>query len=326
MFLLAAAASSAAGTAEVVLSSDFRIDEAGAVSIATAISGMRHEARRYPEYGAIEWQVRLKNPTGTTAPLYQDLKSADFVVRFPTPGPVTLHWNKGSHAESSDFERRVEALTNGRSFALESFGGRSSDGAMPYFNLAGNGGGLIVAVGWTGDWRTSFEAPSEGHVRVLAGLKRSRFRLSTGEEVRLPSILVMSYRGDWLDGQNQFRRLMLRHFTPANQPPLKLMPVAASVHGMIGFNDTTEANLVALARDMAALKLPLDTFWLDAGWNDGGFPPGQGNPEPDPKRFPRGRHRHLPAGLQSVSRVLLAYQRGAGRSWAAGGALHQRAL
>ena len=58
----------------------------------------------------------------------------------------------------------------------------------------------------------------------------------------------MSYRGDWLEGQNRFRRLMLQHFTPKSHPPLELMPVAASVHGMIGFNDTTEANLVRPGR------------------------------------------------------------------------------
>jgi alpha-galactosidase len=57
---------------------------------------------------------------------------------------------------------------------------------------------------------------------------------------------------------------------------------------MIGFNDTTETNLVALCADLAATRLPLDTFWLDAGWNQGGFAGGQGNPDPDPARFPRG--------------------------------------
>jgi alpha-galactosidase len=34
--------------------------------------------------------------------------------------------------------------------------------------------------------------------------------------------------------------------------------------------------------------LPLDTFWLDAGWNEGGFAGGQGNPAAEPGRFPRG--------------------------------------
>ena len=44
-----------------------------------------------------------------------------------------------------------------------------------------------------------------------------------------------------------------------------------------------------LAQHIAALKLPIDTFWLDAGWNKGGFPRRtEGNPNPDPVRFPHG--------------------------------------
>ena len=118
-------------------------------------------------------------------------------------------------------------------------------------------------------------------------MKRSRFRLQDGEQVSLPSVLVMAYHGEWIAGQNQFRGLMLRHFTP-RASALDLMPVAASVHGMIGFNDTTEAKLTALAGDVAACRLPLDTYWLDAGWNQGGFPPARAIRPPTPARFPRG--------------------------------------
>jgi alpha-galactosidase len=248
----------------------------------------RFTQRAYPTFQAVEWQVRLRGPGQGGAPLFEQVKSADFVARFPAGSDLALHWSKGSHDQPADFQPREDVLTNRQPFVLESFGGRSSDGAMPYFNLATPRGGLIVAVGWTGDWRASFESLGAGEVRVTAGLKRARFRLRAGEEVRLPSVLVMSYAGDWLDGQNQFRRLMLHHFTPSNWPPARLMPVAASVHGMIGFNDTTASNLVALAADLAATKLPLDTFWLDAGWNAGGFPLGQGNPAAEPSRFPQG--------------------------------------
>jgi alpha-galactosidase len=253
-----------------------------------SVPGLNIESRAYPEHAATEWQFRLRAPESGESPLYENLKSADFEVVFPANSPVTVHWSKGSHSEPGDFEPKTNPLTVGHAFSLASFGGRSSDGVMPYFNLAGEGGGIIVAIGWTGDWKASFEALSDGKVRVMTGLQRSRFKLRPGEEVRLPSILVMSYSGDWLNGQNQFRRLMLAHFTPTNHPPMELMPVAASVHGMFGFDVTTEEKLTQLASDIAALKLPLDTYWLDAGWNQGGFPKAQGNPNADPERFPRG--------------------------------------
>lgn len=252
------------------------------------LDGGVFEARMYPAFDATEWQIRLRAPADRESPIYEDVPSADFVVTMPVAERVTLHWSRGSHDSAADFEPRSETLTEGRRVVLESFGGRSSDGTMPYFNLAAPGGGLILAVGWTGDWRATFEALGEGRVRVRSGLKRSRFRLPAGESVRLPSLLVMPYAGDRLDGQNRFRRLMLAEFSPAGRPPLELMPVAASVHGMIGFNDTTATNLVGIARTLAAAGLSLDTFWLDAGWNAGGFPRAQGNPDADGTRFPAG--------------------------------------
>ena len=252
------------------------------------VPGLRIETQAYPDQAATEWQFRLRAPEAGESPLYENLKSADFEVAFPPDAKVRLHWNKGSHSEPGDFEPKTNPLVVGEVFSLESFGGRSSDGVMPYFNLAGEGGGLIVAVGWTGDWKATFELQANGKVRVIAGLKRTRFRLAPDEEVRLPSILALNYSGDWIDGQNKFRRLMLAHHTPKNHPPMTLMPVEAGVHGIFPFNETSEDKLVKLASDVAALKLPLDCYHLDAGWNEGGFPKGQGNPQADPIRFPNG--------------------------------------
>jgi alpha-galactosidase len=252
------------------------------------VTGLRIETQAYPDHTATEWQFRLRAPEAGESPLYENLKSADFEVAFPPDAKVRLHWSKGSHSEPGDFEPKTNPLVVGEPFVLESFGGRSSDGVMPYFNLASESGGLIVAVGWTGDWKASFELQANGKVRVIAGLKRTRFRLAPGEEVRLPSILALNYSGDWIDGQNQFRRLMLAHHTPKNHPPMTLMPVEAGVHGIFPFNETSEEKLVQLATDIAALKLPLDCYHLDAGWNEGGFPKGQGNPQADPIRFPNG--------------------------------------
>ena len=252
------------------------------------VPGLRIETQAYPDHAATEWQFLLRAPEAGESPLYENLKSADFEVAFPADAAVMLHWSKGSHSEPRDFEPKANPLVVGEIFSLESFGGRSSDGVMPYFNLAGEGGGLIVAIGWTGDWKASLELQANGTVRVTAGLKRTRFRLPPGEELQLPSLLVMNYEGDWIAGQNDFRRLLLVHFTPKNHPPMTLMPVQAGVHGIFPFNETSEEKLVKLAADVAALELPLDCYHLDAGWNEGGFPKGQGNPQADPIRFPNG--------------------------------------
>ena len=242
-----------------------------------------HEA-----FDAVEWQVRLSLPADGKSPLFEQPNSADFVVRFPRDASLTLHAARGSHAEPSDFQPLEAALARARPVLMESYGGRSSDGFLPYFNLASIEGGLVVAIGWSGNWRASFEAIGDGGVRVIAGLKRARFRLRQGGSLRLPGIVLMRYRGNWLDGQNRFRRLMRHAFSPTSHGAMRMLPVAASVHGMLAFNDTTEQKLTALAADIGTTNLPVDTFWLDAGWNEGGFPGAQGNPDADRVRFPRG--------------------------------------
>lgn len=242
----------------------------------------------YEMFDAVEWQIRLALAAERNSPLFEEPNCAEFVVRFPRGASLTLHAGKGSHAEPADFRPLEFVLTQTRPVLMESHGGRSSDGFLPYFNLASKEGGLIVAIGWSGDWRASFEAIGDGGVRVIAGLKRARFRLRQGVSLRLPGIVLMRYRGHWLDGQNRFRRLMRHAFSPTSHSAMQMMPVAASVHGMLAFNDTTEQKLTALAVDIAATKLPVDTFWLDAGWNEGGFPGAQGNPDADRARFPRG--------------------------------------
>jgi alpha-galactosidase len=133
------------------------------------VPGLRIETQAYPDHAATEWQFRLRAPEAGESPLYENLKSADFEVGFAPDAKVRLHWSKGSHSEPGDFEPKTNALVVGEVFSLESFGGRSSDGVMPYFNLASESGGLIVAIGWTGDWKASFELQKNGSLRVTAG-------------------------------------------------------------------------------------------------------------------------------------------------------------
>lgn len=223
---------------------------------------------RYDRYGASEWSLRMRNDGDAPSGIVSDLLSADVALPIAGPGEaVTLFSSEGSHERLTDFRPSSRRLAAGKEETLESFGGRSSDGALPFFNVFGPGGGCIVGVGWTGDWRASVSLNSDGSVRVKVGLQRAHFRLLPGEEVRLPGVLLMPWTGkEMMDGQNQFRRLLFDHFTPRGQPWQKLMPVAVSPHGVVAFNDVTEANLLDFAKRIKESKLPFDTLWLDAGW------------------------------------------------------------
>jgi len=125
---------------ELILLRDFRLGDLNKVLDPSPSPGLRLEARSYSDHNACEWQVRLQVPADRESAIYENLKSADFVVRLPSDKVATLHWSKGSRSDTSGFQPRVETLDAGRVVSLESYGGRSSDGAMPYFNLAGDAG------------------------------------------------------------------------------------------------------------------------------------------------------------------------------------------
>jgi hypothetical protein len=139
-----------ADAAELRLAKDFKV--AQLAEMPREASGQWRFARSdYPGFSASEWQVRLRASDAGENPLFEKVDSADFVAQFLSESAFTLHWSKGSHDQPSDFQPRDEVLVKGKAIALESFGGRSSGGAMRYVNLASEGGGLILAVGWTGD-------------------------------------------------------------------------------------------------------------------------------------------------------------------------------
>lgn len=272
------------------------------------MEGKRFTRQAYPAFEALEWQVRLKPSTDT---VYADkalLESAQWEIELATSEHLELRWSEGSHAQPSDFRPNIERLMLGKPVQLRSFGGRSSDGVMPFFQVGNDQGGFIIAIGWSGDWEASFELKPQGRIAFHAGLQRANFRLRKDQEVRLPSVLLMRYAGPSEKGINQFRSLMLEHFSPQHLERDELMPVAGSVHGMLGFNDTTEEKLISIATRLSEIKLPLDTYWLDAGWSEGGFPAKQGNTMPDTQRFPRGLRPVADLTHQNQQRFLLWFE------------------
>ncbi|MBI5396834.1 MAG: alpha-galactosidase [Verrucomicrobia bacterium] len=176
-------------------------------------------------------------------------------------GTVTVHHARGSDARLDDFEPLADPLPARGSLRLASRGGRSSDGALPFFNLPIGDGGVIGAIGWTGNWAATCLRDEAGRVEARAGLQRTRLRLRPGEEVRTPRILLLNWRGDRTAAHNLWRRLVLAHYTPqVNGAPLTV-PASYGVWGA----DLCDRH-IARARRLKEQRWPFDVFWVDAGW------------------------------------------------------------
>jgi alpha-galactosidase len=283
---------------------------------------VRCVAIEYRDLPAVEWTLWFKNTGTADTPILENICPLDTSVGTPQQsGPFTLHYADGSHENGSDFQPRTARLISaGETVMLRSYGGRSSDGCLPFFNLVRpDGGGLVVGIGWTGQWTATLRRakapqnapPGPGNVEVRAGMEATHLRLHAGEEIRSPAILYLPWSGrDWLRGQNLLRAVLLRHYSPRVQGRPAVPPVAFSPHGAIRFESVSEANMLAGIEQVAAARLPLDTWWMDAGWyarvdprdtltGNQNWASCVGNPDPDPARFPRGMkpiadaaHRH----------------------------------
>jgi alpha-galactosidase len=246
------------------------------------------EIRTIAGFDALEWVLFFENRGAQDTPILEEIQAGAFALPAPKAGDYTLHFADGSSEKITDFQPRELQLTPGIHLSLGPVGGRSSDGVMPFFNLASpEGGGLFFAVGWSGQWAASFARVEDGRVMVRAGMEKTHLRLHPAERIRTPAILLMRYRGDTVAGHNQFRRLMLEDYTP-HPDGKELEPVVAASGAVVGFNNVSETNQIQAVANIAAHKLPVNYYWIDAGWSRGGFAEGMGNWDPDPARFPRG--------------------------------------
>ena len=67
------------------------------------------------------------------------------------------------------------------SVAWRPSGGRSSNGVLPFMNLQRAGGGMVLAVGWSGQWAATFERDGKDAPRT-AGMEQTHLLPAPGRE------------------------------------------------------------------------------------------------------------------------------------------------
>jgi alpha-galactosidase len=252
----------------------------------------------YADYPAVEWVVRFKNEGRTDTPILRDILIASLGLERLGEGTAVLHRARGSDAARSDFAPIAEALPAGSEVTFGPRGGRSSDNALPFFNIAGSDRGIMAAIGWTGRWKAVVRGEAGGAIGLAAGMEKTHFRLHPGEEIRSPSMALVFWKSaDRIDGHNLFRRFLRDHHSPRPGGAPVVPPISHGV-GYGGpapcseYTCATEIRVLAMIDRLAQFGLDPDAYWIDAGWFEG--VPGQywwdtvGSLRPDPDRFPRG--------------------------------------
>jgi len=275
---------------------------------------VRAECVLFRDFPALEWVLKIRNGADGNSPIIEDVQAFDTVFKSEMNRYFVLHHALGGSITRQDFAPVETPVFSQDSIQIIPARGKSSSiTALPFFNLESkHNGGVMIAIGWTGRWAATFNGVDDNaqplnkeitsfgdteppkrtsSVRARVGMAVTHVKLFPGEEFRTPRIMLMFWSGDdFMTGQNMFRKIVLAHYTPHADGKPVMPPVSFSVHGTYVFNDTTEENMVELAK-LAAEKFKnvgFEYFWIDAGWYEGGWPDGVGNMRADPKRFPRG--------------------------------------
>jgi alpha-galactosidase len=247
------------------------------------------EVFTHSRFPAVEWVLRFENKGAQDTPLIEDVQAMDIAQRTgDARQALLLHELEGDACGATSFLPKTTRVEVGAEIDRAPTGGRSSSiSAFPFFTTEYNSRGLIVAIGWTGQWASHFERVENGPVRMRAGMELTRLVLHPGERIRTPRMLVMAWEGDRANAQNQFRRIMLLR-SPQEQGRPVALPVALQTFDRYNARPdwTCEAGQVKAVD--AAHELGCDTYWFDAAWFPKHFPNGVGSWFAEPKEFPRG--------------------------------------
>ena len=245
----------------------------------------------YKNFPTVEWTLYFKNTGKADTPILSNIQALNVLLPRGNAGLPVLHYFDGGYCAPQAY-KPLEMVFSKENHQLSiTPGGRGSDRYLPYFNLEYDTGGMIVAIGWPGQWKFETLEDKNNQQRVMAGQEVTRFLLHPGEEVRSPLIALQFWRGgDWIDAQNVWRRWMIAHNMPTRDgKPLKPQLAGCSSHLFNEMLNANEENQILFVTRHVSEGLKLDYWWMDAGWypNDGGWWT-TGTWEVDAKRFPRG--------------------------------------
>lgn len=253
---------------------------------------VRCVAVEYTDYPAVEWTVYCRNTGTNNTLILQDIQGLDAQFERAAGGEFTLHGNKGDWCTADSFAPFSEPLGPKVVKKFASFGGRPTNHAWPYYNLQFPGGGLFVAIGWPGQWASSFVRDEAAGLRIVAGQELTHLVLKPREEIRTPLTAMLFWQGtDPVNAQNLWRRWMLAHNLPRTAdgklPPPQI--VACSSHQFKEMTQANEENQKLFVDRYLEEGMKLDYWWMDAGWYPcGGDWTKTGTWEQDTTRFPKG--------------------------------------
>ena len=207
------------------------------------------------------------------------------------------YWLTQFHGDwAREMNMLEEKLSNGIKSIESKLGTRTNFYQTQVFFLSMNkvsteneGEAIAGTLGWTGNFKFSFEVDQRNNLRVISGINpyASEYYLPPGEVFTTPEfIFTYSLHGKGEASRNFHRWARNYGVLDGNQPRLTLLNNWEATH-----TDFTETKLVELFGE--GKKLGIDLFLLDDGWFGNAFPrnddkAGLGDWQEDKKKLPGG--------------------------------------
>jgi len=232
---------------------------------------VRAVATIYTNTAGVDWTLYFTNKGSKDSPVLEKVKAVDVSINLgEDQDPPVLHRINGGGGGVDDWMPFNDTIPAGQKKEFAPTAGRSSFGNTPWFNLQWDGGGVITAIGWTGQWKASVEN-NDGTCRIQAGMQNLHIKLLPGETIRSPRIMQLYWFGnDETRAYNLFRQTMLAHVVPKIDGKPIAPPIVQLSTAFYEMDKGTEADVLS---HLSAIKdLGFEYFWVDAYYGKDDFP------------------------------------------------------
>ena len=232
---------------------------------------VRAVATIYTNTAGVDWTLYFTNKSSKDSPVLEKVKAVDVSINLgEDQDPPVLHRINGGGGGVDDWMPFNDTIPAGQKKEFAPTAGRSSFGNTPWFNLQWDGGGVITAIGWTGQWKASVEN-NDGTCRIQAGMQNLHIKLLPGETIRSPRIMQLYWFGnDETRAYNLFRQTMLAHVVPKIDGKPIAPPIVQLSTAFYEMDKGTEADVLS---HLSAIKdLGFEYFWVDAYYGKDDFP------------------------------------------------------
>ena len=241
------------------------------------------EATSFNKNATCQWVVYIENTGKQNSGVISDFYAYNSSV---DTGKAEIYYSMGSDTAASDFSLIKKSLKSEKVFSGNE--GKPTEKYLPYFNICGENAGVVVGIGWTGQWAASF---SQAGAETAISVKQETLEgyLLPGESVRSPLVSLTFYDNiNPLKGFNMFRKWIMDSVYPESvtQNQYTVMEIAGPTH-----TRTSDEIINILDKEIADYVYDeIDAFWMDAGWYsyNEGWHDGVGNWTVDTKRYDKG--------------------------------------